>query len=32
MPDIQEFIAMPKNADPRLGFHHGHLVETAARS
>lgn len=27
MPDIQEYIAMPPSADPRLGFHHGHLVD-----
>ncbi|MQA89731.1 MAG: hypothetical protein GEU90_05785 [Gemmatimonas sp.] len=26
MPDIQEYLPVAKNADPRLGFHHGHLV------
>ena len=27
MPDIQEYIPMSRHADPRLGFHHGHLVD-----
>ena len=30
MPDIQEYIPAPRNADPRLGFHHGHLVTANA--
>lgn len=28
MPDLQEYIPMSKRDDPRLGFHHGHLVTT----
>lgn len=30
MPDIQEYLPAPRNTDPRLGFHHGHLVSTPA--
>lgn len=25
MPDLQEYVALPPSADPRLGFHHGFL-------
>lgn len=31
MPDLQEYVpSIPRNTDPRLGFHHGHLVTTPA--
>jgi hypothetical protein len=29
MPDLQEYQSVPRNADPRLGFHHSHLLRTA---
>jgi hypothetical protein len=29
MPDLHEFIGLPKMADPRLGFHHSHLISPA---
>ena len=32
MPDLQEYIPMSPRADPRLGFHHGHLVEQRPRA
>lgn len=32
MPDLQEYIPMSPRADPRLGFHHGHLVEQTPRA
>lgn len=25
MPDLHEYVSLPKAADPRLGFHHGYL-------
>jgi hypothetical protein len=25
MPELHEFVDLPKSADPRLGFHHGYL-------
>jgi hypothetical protein len=30
MPDIQEYLPIGKRSDPRLGFHHGHLVAAEA--
>jgi 6-phosphogluconolactonase (cycloisomerase 2 family) len=30
MPEIQEFLPIERTADPRLGFHHGHLVAADA--
>jgi hypothetical protein len=30
MPDLHDYISLPKIADPRLGFHHGYLVSPAA--
>jgi len=26
MPDLHEFVSLPKFADPRLGFHHSYLI------
>lgn len=25
MPELHDYVSLPKSADPRLGFHHGHL-------
>jgi hypothetical protein len=30
MPELQEYAPIPASADPRLGFHHGHLCSPAA--
>ncbi len=32
MPEIQEYIPMSRHADPRLGFHHGHLIDQRVKS
>ncbi|MBC7779730.1 MAG: hypothetical protein H7125_06430 [Proteobacteria bacterium] len=29
MPDLHEYVALPRSADPRLGFHHGYLCSPA---
>jgi hypothetical protein len=29
MPELHEFVSLPKIADPRLGFHHGYLCSPA---
>jgi hypothetical protein len=29
MPDLHEYVSLPKIADPRLGFHHGYLLSPA---
>lgn len=31
MPDLHEYISLPKAADPRLGFHHGYLCSPKPR-
>ena len=31
MPDLHEYVSLPKAADPRLGFHHGYLCGPKAR-
>ncbi|MGH8094625.1 MAG: hypothetical protein ACREIF_14335 [Chthoniobacterales bacterium] len=30
MPDLQEFVSLPRLADPRLGFHHSYLINPVA--
>jgi hypothetical protein len=30
MPELQDYVALPKAADPRLGFHHGYLCSPPA--
>ncbi len=32
MPELHEYVELPKSADPRLGFHHGYLCSPAARA
>jgi hypothetical protein len=32
MPDLHEFVSLPKIADPRLGFHHSFLISPAKAS
>jgi hypothetical protein len=29
MPDLHDYVSLPKSADPRLGFHHGFLCSPA---
>jgi hypothetical protein len=31
MPDLQEYVTLPRSADPRLGFHHGYLCSPKPR-
>jgi len=31
MPDLHEYVSLPKAADPRLGFHHGYLCSPRFR-
>ena len=31
MPDLHEYLSLPKSADPRLGFHHGYLCSPSLR-
>jgi hypothetical protein len=31
MPDLHEYVSLPKAADPRLGFHHGYLCSPRSR-
>ena len=31
MPDLHEYVSLPKAADPRLGFHHGYLCSPSPR-
>jgi hypothetical protein len=31
MPDLHEYVSLPKAADPRLGFHHGYLCSPRPR-
>jgi hypothetical protein len=29
MPDLHDYVPLPRSADPRLGFHHGYLCSPA---
>ena len=32
MPELHDYVALPRSADPRLGFHHGHLCSPVPRA